>query len=83
MGYHAMGSLEIWDRMVHVIYYTVFDEWTDIRRYMFVVVLIQNTLMVGKGPGWRWGGGGGGGQQQVFSSLQRGNRKFLNQLRGE
>ena len=56
MGYHALGSLEMWDRMVHVI---IFDELTAIRMYMYVVVLNQNTPMVRKtllwGPGWRRG----------------------------
>ena len=42
MGYHALGSSGIWDRMVHV-YYVVFDESTDIRMYIYVVVLNQNT----------------------------------------
>ena len=45
MGYHALGSLEIWDRMVHVI---IFDESTDIRIYMHVALLNQNTQMVRK-----------------------------------
>ena len=75
MDYHALGSLEIWDRMVHVI---IFYESTDIRMYMYVVVLNQNTPMVRKTLFWV----GGGREQQVFSSLQGGNRTFLKQVRG-
>ena len=58
--------------MVHVI---ISDESTDIRMYMYVVVLNQNTPMVRKtlfwGPGWKGGEG-----QQVFSSLQGGTENF-------
>ena len=54
-------------------YYIVFDEWTDIRMYMYVVVLNQNTPVVGKtlfwGPGWR---GGGGRQDNKFSAQGQG-----------
>ena len=59
-------------------YYIVFDEWKDTLMYtVYVVVLNQNTPVIGKtlfwGPGW----GGGGGGQKSFSSLQGENRKFL------
>ena len=49
--------------------------------YMYVVVLNQDTPVVGMtlswGPGWNGGGG-----KQVFSSLQGGIRKSLKQLGG-
>ena len=57
-----------------------FDEWTNIRMYMYVVVLNQNTPVVGKTilePRLEEGG------QQVFSSLQARNRNFVKQLGGE
>ena len=62
-------------------YYTVFDEWKDIRMYtVYVVFVNQNTPVVGKnlilGPRLE----GGGATSFQFSS--RGNRKFLKQLRG-
>ena len=79
MGYHALSSLEIWDRIVHVI---IFYESTNIRMYMYVVILNQNTLIVRNtlfwGPGWRRGAG-----QQVFSSLQGGRTEnFQSSLGG-
>ena len=58
--------------MVHVI---IFDESTDIRMYMYVVVLNQNTTMVRKTFGAQVGRGGGSGQQ-VFGSLQGGTENF-------
>ena len=78
MGYHALGSLEIWDRMVHII---IFDESTDIRMYLYVwfwTIIHQwsERLYFGSQDG------GGGGGQQVFSSLQGGEQKILKQLRG-
>ena len=55
--------------------------------YRYVVVLDQNTPVVGKafilGPTFGGGGGGGGGGgQQAFSFLQGVNRKVLKQLGG-
>ena len=38
---------------------------------------------VGKTLFWGPGCGGGGGGQQVFSSLQERNKKFLTQLKGD
>ena len=46
MGYHALGSSEIWDRMVHVV---IFYESTDIRMYMYVVILNQKNFFFGGG----------------------------------
>ena len=62
-------------------YYIVFDEWKDTLMYtVYVVVLNQNTPVVGKtlfwGSGWRGGGGGNkfsvlfkGGTENFYSSL--------------
>ena len=57
MGYHALNSLEIWDRMA-----IVFDGWKDTLMYtVYMVVLNQNTPVIGKtlfwDPGWRTEGG--------------------------
>ena len=39
MGYHALGSLEIWELEQHSkCYYIAFDEFTDIRIYLYVEV---------------------------------------------
>ena len=53
---HALGSSEIWDRMVNVIYFCM--NW---QMYMYVVVLDQNTPVAGKtilGPELEEGGRG-------------------------
>ena len=42
MGYHALGSLGMWDRMVHAI---IFYESTDVRMYVYVVFLLNHRLV--------------------------------------
>ena len=66
MGYHALGSLEIWDRMIHVI---IFDESTYIRIYLYVVVLNWNAPVVRKTLFW-------GGATSLSSLLGRRAENF-------
>ena len=58
-------------------YYIAFDELTDIRMYMPVAEYTSGRKDFILEP--RLGEGG----QQVFNSLQGGNRKFLKLLRGD
>ena len=78
MGYHALCSLEIWNGAC---YYKVFDEWTDIHMYTYMVVLNQNAPVVEKNPGWRREGGGGEvvGGDKKFSVLFKGEQKIFNE----
>ena len=63
-------------------YYIVFDEWKDTLMYtVYVVVLNQNTPVIGKtiywGPGWR------GGLDNNFLVLFKGEQKFFIAAYGE
>ena len=72
MGYHALNSLEIWDRMaqflmngkmhLHCVCGGSESEYTSGQKDFIL------------GP--RLGGGGGEGEQQVFSSLQEVTENF-------